>query len=342
LHINAEVDIHPEINFWLHEAQGLDEYEKFIYFYHKDHLGSSAQISDIDANIVHHIEYMPYGENFFEKRSHWSTRYKFNAKEKDEETGLYYYGARYYTPEISVWLSVDPLSDKYPHQSTYTYCSNNPLNKIDYSGLSDDWVESASGKIYWDKNATSKATTKTGEKYLGKAVVVFNGSKNEKMGTYTGYTHGDYGKNVSLSGKGEVLSQVTVYDSDKNISHFEGYTMSSDPSKFGVLAEGEFTVNRLGANDRKGPYGSEWVVESRSTRLPAKNSFNPAFPNRKPGYLTNVFVHRPNKDGWVGTFQKNGKTHGVSEGCLLIAPNDWNNYEKALKNVNSYHLILNR
>ena len=69
LHVNAQVDIQPDIDFWMHEAQGLDEHEKFIYFYHKDHLGSSTQISDIEANIVHHIEYMPYGETFFEKRS---------------------------------------------------------------------------------------------------------------------------------------------------------------------------------------------------------------------------------------------------------------------------------
>ena len=138
LHVNAQVDIHPDINFWLHEAQGLDEHEKFIYFYHKDHLGSSTQISDIDANIVHHIEYMPYGENFFEKRSLWATRYKFNAKEKDEETGLYYYGARYYSPELSIWTSVDPLSDKYPSMSPFMYCAGNPVKLVDPNGMDID------------------------------------------------------------------------------------------------------------------------------------------------------------------------------------------------------------
>ena len=47
-------------------------------------------------------------------KSTWEAPYKFNGKEKDEETGLYYYGARYYSPELSMWLSVDPMSDKYP------------------------------------------------------------------------------------------------------------------------------------------------------------------------------------------------------------------------------------
>jgi RHS repeat-associated protein len=147
LHVNAQVDIQPDIDFWLHEAQGLDEHEKFIYFYHKDHLGSSAQISDIDANIVHHIEYMPYGENFFEKRSLWATRYKFNAKEKDEETGLYYYGARYYTPDLSVWLSVDPMSDEYPGLSAYNYCANNPVMLVDPDGRAFTDFKDKEGKL---------------------------------------------------------------------------------------------------------------------------------------------------------------------------------------------------
>ncbi len=96
--------------------------------------GSSTQISDRYANIIHHIEYMPYGENFFEMRDYWGTDYKFNAKELDNETGMYYYGARYYTPELSVWLSVDPLSDKYPSMTPYNYCSNNPMKFIDPDG----------------------------------------------------------------------------------------------------------------------------------------------------------------------------------------------------------------
>jgi len=62
------------------------------------------------------------------------TDYKFNAKEKDEETGLYYYGARYYSPELSIWLSVDPLADKYPSASSYMYCNGNPVILKDPDG----------------------------------------------------------------------------------------------------------------------------------------------------------------------------------------------------------------
>ncbi len=85
--------------------------------------------------VIHHIEYMPTGEQFLEQRDYWHTPYRFNGKELDEETGYYYYGARYYTPEIGIWLSVDPLSDKYPSTSSFAYCLNNPVKLIDPNGM---------------------------------------------------------------------------------------------------------------------------------------------------------------------------------------------------------------
>jgi RHS repeat-associated protein len=84
---------------------------------------------------VQHIEYVPFGEVFIEERNNtWNTPYLFNAKELDEETGLYYYGARYYEPRISLWLSVDPLGEKYPNVSAYVYTFQNPINVIDPDG----------------------------------------------------------------------------------------------------------------------------------------------------------------------------------------------------------------
>jgi len=105
------------------------------YFYHSDHLGSSSLITDVDGNEAQHIEYIPFGEVFIDERNTtWTTPYKFNAKELDEETGLYYYGARYYDPETSVWISVDPLAEKYPGISPYAYCAGNPIIYIDPDG----------------------------------------------------------------------------------------------------------------------------------------------------------------------------------------------------------------
>ncbi len=63
-----------------------------------------------------------------------STPYKFNGKEEDAETGLVYYGARYYNAKLSVWLSVDPLAYKYPNLTPYNFVANNPIKLIDPDG----------------------------------------------------------------------------------------------------------------------------------------------------------------------------------------------------------------
>ena len=60
--------------------------------------------------------------------------YTFSAKERDSETGLSYFGSRYYSSDMSVWLSVDPMSDKYPSLSPFVYCANNPVKVVDPNG----------------------------------------------------------------------------------------------------------------------------------------------------------------------------------------------------------------
>ena len=115
--------------------QDPDAYEKLQFYYHPDHLGSSSYITNLDGEVVQHIEYVPFGEVFIEERnSIWNTPYLFNAKEFDEETGMYYYGARYYDPRLSLWISTDPLQEKYPHINSYCYTANNPILFVDPDG----------------------------------------------------------------------------------------------------------------------------------------------------------------------------------------------------------------
>jgi len=112
-----------------------DEPEEDIYYYHPDHLGSASYISDASGLATQHIEYFPFGEVFVEENvGTFKSMYKFNAKELDDESGLYYYGARYYDPRSSVFLGVDPMSDKFPGWSPYTYTLDNPIRFIDIDG----------------------------------------------------------------------------------------------------------------------------------------------------------------------------------------------------------------
>ena len=106
-----------------------------IRLYHTDHLGSTALVTDLDGEVTQHVAYIPYGEIFVEQRNgSWSSPYLFNAKELDEETGLYYYGARYLDPTGVRWLSVDRKFEKYAGISPYSYCIGNPIRLIDPNG----------------------------------------------------------------------------------------------------------------------------------------------------------------------------------------------------------------
>lgn len=99
-------------------------------------LGSTSYVTDADGNIAQHVEYIPYGEVFVEERnSQFSTNFLFNAKELDNETGLYYYGARYLDPTGAMWLSVDPMWEKYIDANPYNYCHGNPINMTDPTGM---------------------------------------------------------------------------------------------------------------------------------------------------------------------------------------------------------------
>jgi len=114
-----------------------DEREDALFFYHPDHLGSTGMVTDNSSNITQGFLYAPFGEIITEFNPSWESgripKYSFNAKELDEENGMYYYSARYYAPPT--FISRDPLFEKYPSISPYTYCANNPLKFVDPDGM---------------------------------------------------------------------------------------------------------------------------------------------------------------------------------------------------------------
>ncbi|WP_280647428.1 MULTISPECIES: RHS repeat-associated core domain-containing protein [unclassified Dysgonomonas] len=167
-------------------AGANDNPELFQYYYHSDHLGSSSLITNLDGEVVQHIEYVPFGEVFIEERNNtWNTPYLFNAKELDEETGLYYYGARYYDPRTSIWLSVDALATYNPFEQenfiegqhnggiynsfnhgVYTYCYQNPVKLIDPNGKQTKPIQTFTVHEYvnyWKQNYNGGRDIKTGQ-----------------------------------------------------------------------------------------------------------------------------------------------------------------------------------
>jgi RHS repeat-associated protein len=116
--------------------------ENLRYFFHSDHppevgqvLGSTSYITNANGEITQFVGYMPFGEAFMEQHTDYDSPFKFNGKEMDSETGLCYYGARFYDPKIAVFHGVDPLAEKYSNWTPYNYCYNNPIKFIDPTGM---------------------------------------------------------------------------------------------------------------------------------------------------------------------------------------------------------------
>jgi len=125
--------------------------------YHSDHLGSASFVTDREGAVCQHIQYLPFGELFVSQRNcELDSRYKFTAKELDNETSYTYFGARYYDSDLSVWLSVDPMSDERSWVSPYAYCQNNPIILVDPRGMLDDWYrDDETGATFWHEGSES-------------------------------------------------------------------------------------------------------------------------------------------------------------------------------------------
>ena len=132
----------------------------------------------------------------------YQSPYKFNGKELDAETGLYYYGARYYDPKSSVWLSVDPMAEKYAGLTPYNYTLNNPIMFIDPDGekvilMNADNIDKF-GKYHYKEgvsgvvNSLLSDLVKTAE---GRAYIGQYAEAGQTIGGYTFPTNGKYSKN---------------------------------------------------------------------------------------------------------------------------------------------------
>ncbi len=111
------------------------------YFAHKDHLGSTRVLSKVDKTVYQPYDYMPFGEEY---SGGTGTTHKFTGKERDAESGLDYFGARFHASNFGRFVSPDPNNagarEEDPQSwNGYAYVGNNPLNAIDPDGL-DYWL----------------------------------------------------------------------------------------------------------------------------------------------------------------------------------------------------------
>ncbi len=138
------------------------------YHVNYDGNGNVTQfVNAADGTIAAHYEYDPYGNLNYSSGSYKDENpFRFSTKYHDDETGLVYYGYRYYDPEIGMWLNRDPLGEE-GSLNLYLFVLNGPLNYIDPFG--DDWrtvlqgsVQVISGALLWVAAGGSEVFTAGG------------------------------------------------------------------------------------------------------------------------------------------------------------------------------------
>jgi len=158
--------------------------------------------------------------------------YKYCGKERDEETGLYYYGARYYAAWLCRFVSVDPLNEKYPELSAYQYASNRPITMIDLDGLEafpnpfDQVIQGVKGM--WDEAMNYMGLTPAKELNNQKALEKQQSNYNKQ-----GYT-------VAINNK---TQDISIFKSELALSKDKVSTRTSMNYE---LTESVFQINPSG------------------------------------------------------------------------------------------------
>lgn len=111
-----------------------------MVFFHPDHLGSTAFVTDSQGRVMERVEYTPYGGASTEEPA---SPFRFTGQRQDSSTGLYYYKARYYDPEMGRFIQPDPFVQALHDPQTlnrYSYVRDNPLTYRDPSGYFFEWI----------------------------------------------------------------------------------------------------------------------------------------------------------------------------------------------------------
>ena len=304
------------------------------FFYHSDHLGSTSYITDDKANITQYDAYLPYGELLVDEHSSSEDLpYKFNGKQFDEDTGLYYYGARYMNPVTSLWYGVDPKCYKNIHLGSYVYCSSNPIVRIDPNGEDDYVTNVKTGAI-----AIIRTKDNTHSFYIT------NGQKTIEVGTYKYNSHNLIGMSgkVSFSNFEGAESRITFKSGNEKENYISPLALAALIGATSDVGANDVYVNHFSNADGSSPAPSHSHKNgingdlryfskdhSGSRRLVSDAQFDEEREIR--------FVKALHKYGWAQT-----KSMMVSEryGNHKLLPYTWSAKEHKIPSAHNNHLHL--
>jgi RHS repeat-associated protein len=235
-----------------------------VYYYHSDHLGSAQVVTNHAGQLYERLEYTPYGETWIEWRNAGvqqgeATPYRFTGKERDEETGLYYYGARYLDPKTSRWLSADPAMGEYlpgapvsdearrrngnlpgmggifnlVNLHVYHYAGNNPVKYVDPDGRASILTRLINRGSHWYYNSANELGRKTEFKLFLHSLVDMD-DLSSVLNVY------------QYSGPGSGFTRSDTYSAEKE------YTIvysGMDDALTEQAAKNVLSLERFGAND---------------------------------------------------------------------------------------------
>lgn len=266
----------------------------------------------------------PLAANYSLSTIHYSLIVAFSAKERDVETGLSYFGSRYYSSDLSIWLSVDPMSGKYPSTSPYAYCRNNPIVLVDPNGMFDD--ESEAIKV------RNRAARRFGEKRVSE---VFNNTIDEGKADYA----------FRIYGKGK-----SKYSRSGGTNEDGGPIITADQADKTVYSTADY-------KDYKKSHKNSYLEISLTATVGAQYGCKMDSPIGKIGIMGNVssldiisFTYTENPDRETFDYQLIDRSFIQSNSGFDLGPISYNyhtetSYEKTINTNHSlsllHHEILN-
>ena len=238
-----------------------------IFFYHSDHLGSTSYITDAKANITQFDAYLPYGELLIDEHSSSEDMpYKFNGKELDQETGLYYYGARYMNPVTSLWYGVDPLKESYSEISSYLYYHDNPVKLVDVNGMADEESSKTDKRkgVDWKELKSAFSITLSVGAQIGVEVGTVGASMNFNS---TNYSYDLNGNTDQYRSSGLTIGMGAFSFQQENEYHS---TTSLVTSKEDIYKDFVGFKMKTGSVERKEVYKTELVTKESSLSVGKK------------------------------------------------------------------------
>jgi RHS repeat-associated protein len=262
------------INIWGAGLEGKvrkDDRGNTIYsYYYKDHLGSITAVMDgASGTITQAQDYDAWGDICRAYSTTDTTVNKFTGKERDQETGYDYFGARYYDSRIGRWLQTEPLYDKYLQYSPYNYGSNNTFTYIDPTGCEID----PSNMIVYDKsNKTNYLNTLINDlSYITGLTlsysdnrIIFEKDKNRNA-VFDKDKGSEYARNllIALIENTDIL-KVGTYPNIGSKAILEGLDVGLDPNQISAFISG---TAGSGLDEHTLGWGMVFLHETFHTKL---------------------------------------------------------------------------